>query len=122
MNELLKEAVVKWRRKFPEISEEEALADLFHRGWACDETWQAFNRREAESLDRQHNVIKDPREFAGWHIAGVELWKRVVYKFMRSRASRIGYEMEHGFCSQDVLRVAIEAHICQKPDGYVLPQ
>lgn len=118
----LAKALVEWRRLFPEISEEEALADLFSKGVKTNQTYAAFAKRMAEAEDDRHNVFKHPFQFSGWHIASCRHYKHGIYQFSITRFTGSGAEMLNGFCAQDVLRVAIEQRICSKPNGFMLPE
>jgi len=115
------EALVKWMRQFPDITEEEALADLWSQGVHCKETGDAFRRREIEAENRRHNVFDHPDWFRGYHVAAATKWKEGVLRFEATRQISVGWEMIIGFCSPDVLRVAIEQKICSKPNGFMLP-
>lgn len=114
MNQTLQFELARWRRQFPDISEEAALADLWHKGMRSQETYVAMNRRLAVQEDQAHGVVNNPDELRGWHCS-VEPWKPGVLKLFRTR----GMEAQSGFVSCDIFRVAIETGVCAKPDGYV---
>lgn len=118
MSELFKAALVQWRRQWPEISEQEALADLWSAGWKEDEAYRAYHLQMAEVEDRAHNVIKHPDELRWFHISCIEKWKPGVLRFMGTRSITGGVEAINGFVTPDILRTAIETHVIQKPDGY----
>lgn len=105
---------------YPTLSEEEALVDLWHLGVATNETRAAFDRRRSFYKDEDHNVFHDPERFRGWHVFSATTWKPNVYQFTASRSRGAGHEMITGYCSKDVLRVAIELKLCTKSE-YVLP-
>lgn len=113
--------LVKWRRRFPEISEEEALSDLWGQGIKTADTFRAFNKRLADAEDDRNKVWKHPNEFVGWHVGWVDQWKPGVLKFSATRKIFGAFEMVNGFTTPDVLRVAIETHVIEKPNGYTMP-
>lgn len=115
------EVLVLWRRQFPEITEQEALADLWHKGWRTDETKGALDARQLAQLNEDNGVVSHPDQLTGWHVGWVEEWKKGVLKFFATRSVSGGTESMNGFIGLDVLRVAIETHVIKKPNGYTLP-
>lgn len=122
-NPIFQAALAQWRRRFPEISEQEALADLWGQGIRTDETFRAFQKRLADAEDDRHHVFKHPKEFAGWHIVSAEIYKPGIYRFCITgeKLRGAGKEMIHGFCAQNILTVAIEQKLCTRPNGFTLP-
>lgn len=110
-------ALVRWRRQFPEINEQDALADLWHKGWQNNRTFAALKERELQQLNDQHNVFEHPDQFTGWHVAVCRLHKRGVYQFHITRPN----EMLIGYCKQAILTQAIELKLCTKPNGFMFP-
>lgn len=120
VNMELDAAVVQWMRRFPEISRDEALADLFNRGWRCNETYAALMRLEKAALDVEHGVIDSPDEFRGWHLAWSKPRKPGVLHGELTRQIAGGYELRHFFCSVDCLRVARELGLIARSDGFMI--
>jgi hypothetical protein len=121
MNAILTAALVQWRRQFPEITEDEALADLWCKDFKTNETYAAFMRQMADAEDDRYNIFKHPDQFAGWHVAIAQPYKHGVIKFEITQRIAGGVEKLMGFCKQDVLRVAIELKLCTRPNGFILP-
>lgn len=115
------ETLVLWRRQFPEITEQEALADLWSKGYMNEETRAAYDHRIMAGLNYENGVISSPDELTGWHVGWVEEWKKGVLKFFATRSIAGGTESMNGFIGLDVLRVAIETHVIRKPNGYTMP-
>lgn len=120
-NRVFDAILVQWRRRFPEISQQEALADLWGQGIKTADTFRAFNKRLADAEDDRHNVWKHPDNFSGWHIGWVEDWKPGVLKFFATRTWRGSMQQINGFTTPKILRVAIETHVIEKPNGYTMP-
>jgi hypothetical protein len=114
-------AVIQQQRRWPGLSEQEALADLWSHGIKDNDTYRGYYERMANAEDDDHNVFKHPSQFNGWHVAICELYKPKVYRFEISRWLNNGAEKRIGYCNQDILRVAIEQRLCTKPNGFMLP-
>src|SRR5690242_6942510 len=84
------------------------------------EFWKWDINETLTELDRKHNVFTEVDWFLGWHLAGAEFWKPKVYRIILTRETKNGHEMIHGFCSQDLLRVAREQNLI-KSNGFMLP-
>lgn len=85
------------------------------------ELYRQMAEDDLVALNNRNNVIERVDNLRGWHIGSCELWKPGVYKITITRHKGMGMEMINGFCSQDVLRLAIEQKIVSKPDGYITP-
>lgn len=77
--------------------------------------------RDERRYERENCVVKHPDEFAGFHVGWVERYKPGVFRYFATRQIAGGVETRNGFVGDDVIRVAIETHVIQKPNGYTLP-
>lgn len=105
------------RAKHPEISEDEALTDLFHLGLKCQRTYAAFRREERRSEDRAHGVIESIQELRGGIILSAPIVKPGVHRFtLFRRNSEKEASLSTGYCTQSELRVAIEQGIAGREE------
>lgn len=72
--------------------------------------------------NRRHNVIAQPEDFKGWHLASCSLHKPGVYRIMLTIQEADGSAAcIHGFVDQDVLRIARERGYIAAPNGMTMP-
>ncbi len=109
------EALAAWRARYPEITERDAWADLWHQGVKCKRSFVAMNDRLMAQENAQRNVVEHPDQLAGWKVSSLRSHKPGVLRYTATKAATC----INGFVRCDVLRVAIETGVIEKPDGYV---
>jgi hypothetical protein len=105
------EALIIWMRAHAEISEVEAMADLFYFGFRNNKTYRASVDRKKAADDYENGVITHPDQLKGARVWMLEECNAHSFRIIIRTAT----SMTIGFVDRSVYRVAKELRLLGEP-------